>query len=174
MLFHYRTYKSIITKTLSKPKFGGNEHKPVSFLTLAQHVSWTVEKRPYPMFITKSKNDCSTDNIFWTEVKNLRLTFHSTDYPNWLFDKSVEKLLKIKAPRLKDKKNVNKETLFFSVPYFGKSSQLFTKLSIYTGGKFAPYLYRGMANLPPPLGYFIIAPKLKKFLLWCTLTLNQI
>ena len=53
--------------------------------------------------------------------------FHANGYPNWSFDKSVEKFLKIKAPRSKDKENVNEEKLFFSVPYFGKSSQLFTK-----------------------------------------------
>ena len=37
------------------------------------------------------------------------------------------KVLKIKAPQLKDKENVNEEKLFFSVPYVGKPSQLFTK-----------------------------------------------
>ena len=53
--------------------------------------------------------------------------FRATGYPNWFFDKCVEKFLKIKAPQLKDKENVNKEKLFFSVPHVGKSSQLFTK-----------------------------------------------
>ena len=53
--------------------------------------------------------------------------FHANGYPNWFFDKSVEKCLKIKALRLKDKWNVNKEKLIFGVPYFGKFLQLFTE-----------------------------------------------
>ena len=53
--------------------------------------------------------------------------FRADGYPNWFLDKCVEKFLKIKAPQLKDKENVNEEKLFFRVPYVGKSSQLFTK-----------------------------------------------
>ena len=53
--------------------------------------------------------------------------FQANGYPDYFFDKSVEKFLKIKAPLSKDKENMNEEKLFFSVPYFGKSSQLFTK-----------------------------------------------
>ena len=53
--------------------------------------------------------------------------FHANGYPNWFFDKSVKKFVKIKAPRIKVKENVDEEKLFFSVPYFGKSSLLFTK-----------------------------------------------
>ena len=53
--------------------------------------------------------------------------FRANGHINWFFDKYVEKFLKLKAPRLPDKENVNKEKLFFSVPYVGKSSQLFTK-----------------------------------------------
>ena len=77
--------------------------------------------------LKRANTICSTNNIFWTEVKNLWHMFHAKDYPNWFFDKCVKKFLKIKAPRLKHKENVNEENLFFSVPYFGKSSQLFAK-----------------------------------------------
>ena len=52
------------------------------------------------------------DNIFWTKIKNLRYMFYANGYLNWFFDKCVETFLKIKAPRLKDKKNVNEEKLF--------------------------------------------------------------
>ena len=77
--------------------------------------------------LKRAKTICSTDNIFWTEVKNLRYMFHANGYPNWFFDKCVEKFLRIKAPQLQDKENVDEKKLFFSVPYVGKSSQLFTK-----------------------------------------------
>ena len=53
--------------------------------------------------------------------------FRANGYPNCFFDKCDEEFLTIKAPQLKDKENVNEEKLFFSVPYVGKSSQLFTK-----------------------------------------------
>ena len=86
------------------------------------------------MFIKRAKTICSTDNIFWIEVKNLRHMFLANGYLNWFFDKTVEKFLKIKAPRLKDRKNVNEEKLFFIVPYFGKSSQLFTEEKSRTQG----------------------------------------
>ena len=77
--------------------------------------------------LKRVKTICSANNIFWTDDKTLRHMFHANGYPNWFFDRSVEKFLEIKAPRLKDKENVNEEKMFFSVAYFGKSSQFFTK-----------------------------------------------
>ena len=80
--------------------------------------------------LKRAKTYCSTDNIFWTEVKNLRYMFRANGYPNWFFDKCVEKFLKIKAPQLKDKENVNEEKLFFSLPYVGKSLLNYHKTTI--------------------------------------------
>ena len=42
--------------------------------------------------------------------------FHANGYTNCFFDISVEKFLKTKAPRLKEKENASEEKLFFSVP----------------------------------------------------------
>ena len=41
--------------------------------------------------LKRAKTICSTDNIFWTEVKNLWYMFRANGYPNCFFDKCVEK-----------------------------------------------------------------------------------
>ena len=38
--------------------------------------------------------------------------FRANGYPNWFFDKCVEKFLKIKAPQLQDKENVDEKNYF--------------------------------------------------------------
>ena len=53
--------------------------------------------------------------------------FRASGYSNWFLHKSVEKFLKIKVPRVKRQSKCERRKLFFGIPYFGKSSQLFTK-----------------------------------------------
>ena len=49
--------------------------------------------------LKRAKTICSTDNIFWTEVKNLRFMFRANGYPNWIFDRCVKKFLKLRHLR---------------------------------------------------------------------------
>ena len=93
--------------------FGGNQHTGVllNFNAVCPE-QWKTGL--ILCLLKRAKTICSTDNIFWTEVKNLQYMFRANGYPKLFFDKCVQKFLKIKAPQLKYKENVNEEKLFHS------------------------------------------------------------
>ena len=78
-------------------------------------------------FLHRAKNICSTNTLFYSEVKNLRNIFYNNGYPKNFFDQVLQRFISSTRQENKTAKEQKDYEYLLTIPFLGKISKNFAK-----------------------------------------------